>query len=182
MSALRCTAKLLKATKAAPIPSPSAVPDASARLGDWTANLVRVGRIQLVLAVCEATRLGVVIDAAPYALSLPRLRQQVFRSLLTLGIEADDAATEVESIGQEGIAASNSRSVLATINRYVFDREAVLYSGRCNSARQLSNDLLGTVVIEPREIGSPGNATRRAFGLPPLRWQALRAAGHGVGM
>ncbi len=43
-----------------------------------------------------------------------------------LGIEADDAATEVESIGQEGIAASNSRSVLATINRYAFDREAVL--------------------------------------------------------
>ena len=54
MTALRCTAKLLKAMKARPVANPA---QATNKLGEWTANLIRVGRIQLVLAVSEPTRL-----------------------------------------------------------------------------------------------------------------------------
>lgn len=53
MTALRCTAKLLKAMKEKPDLDPA---PARNMLGEWTATLVRVSRIQLVIAVSEPTR------------------------------------------------------------------------------------------------------------------------------
>jgi hypothetical protein len=53
MTAFRCTAKLLKVMKEALETDPA---PAKNRLGEWTATLVRVGRIQLVLGVSEPAR------------------------------------------------------------------------------------------------------------------------------
>ena len=79
MTVLRCGAKLLRAMKAKPEADPA---PASNRLGEWTANLVRMSRIQLVEAVSEPTRLGVVIDAAPYPSIPERFGQALFKTLL----------------------------------------------------------------------------------------------------
>ena len=74
MTALRCTAKLLKAMKATPVANPA---PATSRLGDWHANLIRVSRTQLVIAVNDATRFGIVVDAAPDGLLRARHVAQV---------------------------------------------------------------------------------------------------------
>lgn len=165
MTILRCTAKLLKTMKASPVAE--AAP-ARNRLGEWTANLIRVGRMQFVLAVNERTRLGLIIDAAPYATIPGRFAQQLFKSLLALGLEGDDAASEADASRPTAFAASNSRSVLATINRFGGDVEAWIdYSG-IRSATELSRRLAGEIVCEPRHIGMPADRVREVFGLPPM--------------
>ena len=92
---------------------------ASNRLGEWMANLVRVSRIQLAVAVSEPTRLGVVIDVAPYASIPERFGPALLKTLLHLEIPVELAAAEAESMDGMQLAASNSRSVLATVNQFV---------------------------------------------------------------
>lgn len=163
MTAFRCTAKLLKAMKATAVANPA---PASNRLGDWTANLVRVSRIQLVLAVSEPTRLGVVIDAAPYAQMPERFALALFDVLLHLDIPADMAAAEAYSLRHMELAASNSRSVLGTLNQFAFQIENDLGHGQASSARELTRQLSDIVVISPKHIGFPADRVREAFGLP----------------
>ena len=171
MTALRCTAKLLKAMKAKPIAQPA---PARNRLGEWTANLIRVGHIQLVLAVSEPTRFGVVIDAAPYAAIPFRLKHNVFKALLSLGVPADLAAGEAEAMEPLEIAATNSRSVLGTLNQFAFQIECDIHYGDARSAAELTQRLADTIVSKPAHIHHPADRVREAFGLLPLdrRWHA----------
>lgn len=165
MTAFRCTGKLLKAMKARPVPEPA---PPTGRLGEWTANLIRVSRIQLVLAVSEPTRLGVVIDAAPYALIPERFCQALFKALLYLDIPPGLAAEEAETMRDMELAASNSRSVLGTLNQFGFLIESDLWYGKAHSARELTCRLAETVVLKPKEVGFPADRAREAFGLAPF--------------
>lgn len=141
---------------------------ASNRLGEWTANLIRVSRIQLVLAVSEPTRFGVVIDAAPYALIPERFGQALFKALLHLEIPADLAAAEAGPMHGMQLAASNSRSVLATMNQFAILVEGHLRHGDATSAAELTRRLSDVVVIKPKGIDFPADRVREAFGLLPL--------------
>lgn len=173
MTAFRCTAKLLKAMKAKPVANPA---PASNRLGEWTANVVRVSRIQLVLAVSEPTRFGVVIDAAPYARVRERFGEALFHALLDLEIPADLAAEEAESMHNMQLAPSNSRSVLGTLNQFAIQIESDLWHGQAASARELTRRLSEMVVINPRHIDFPADRVREAFGLPLIDRRARRFA------
>lgn len=166
MTTLRCTAKLLKALKATPVESP---PPPDNRLGEWTANLIRYGRKAFVLAVNEPTRLGLMIDAAPYASLGERFTEQLLNSLLWLGIPPEQALAEAEASCPTRFARSNSASVLATINRYCFDMEAHYHYDRELTAIDLSRRLLNEVVLSPKHIGFPADRVREAFDLPPER-------------
>lgn len=172
MTALRCTAKLLKAMKAKPVAQPEL---ARNRLGEWTANLIRVGRIQLVLAVSEPTRFGIVIDAAPYATIPPRLTHNVFKALLAAGVPADLAAGEAHAMKPLQMAASNSRSVLGTLNQFAWQVEVDLRHGYAGSAVDLTRRLAETIVLKPASIGMPIDRVREAFGMPPSgrRWRIV---------
>ena len=163
MTALRCTAKLVKALKQQLVTDP---PLPSNRLGEWTANLVRLGRKSYVLAVNERTRLGIVVDAAPYASLTIRITERIFMALIALGVEPDQAAAEAESTRPTAFAKSNSASVLATLTRYYFDLEAVVHYDAPQSTAALSARLLDQVVIDPKHIGFPADRVREAFGLP----------------
>ncbi|MBS7455724.1 DUF6933 domain-containing protein [Coralloluteibacterium stylophorae] len=174
MPALRCTARLLKALKATPV-EPTEVP--ASRLGDWTANLIRVSRIQLVVAANGATRLPVVVDAAPYATLLRRLPNAIGLMLVELGIALEDAADEIAHMTPLVPAASDSRSVLANLNHYAEDIDAALRYGICNSSLSLTRHMAEGIVLKPMHIGSPANRVREAFGLPRLEpedWAELR--------
>ena len=164
MSILRCTAKLLKAMRAKPVADPA---PATNRLGEWTANLVRVGRIQVVLAVSEPTRFAVVIDAAPYATIPFRFSHNLFKALLFIGVPADLAAAEAYAMENPEIAASNSRSVLGTLNLFAFQIECEVQDG-ARSAAELTQHLADTIVTSPKHIVYPADHVREAFGLPPI--------------
>jgi hypothetical protein len=156
----RCTQKLLKAMKVKPVAEPA---PSTSRLGDWTANLVRVGRIQLVIAVSEPTRLAVVIDAAPYAEIAERFPHALFKALLDMGIPSDEAAAEAHDMEHPQLAASNSRSVLATLNQFGAHAEWVV-GNRVNSAAELTRDLAEYMLLKP-VIGYPIDRVHEVFGL-----------------
>ncbi|WP_164931850.1 hypothetical protein [Dyella sp. M7H15-1] len=159
----------MKAMKAVPVSDPQLPRN---RLGEWTANLVRVSRIQLVIAVSEPTRFGVVLDAAPYVLMPERFQQMLFHALQYIGIPADAAVGEAEAMWPLELAASNSRSVLGTLNQFAEEVASAVYHGQACSARELTQRLSGTLVLSPKDIGSPADRVRERFGLPPIDWQA----------
>lgn len=148
--------------------TPVAAPAPAAnRLGEWTANLVRVSRIHLMVAVSAPTRLGVVIDAAPYAGIPFRLQHRVLHALLELGVPANLAAPEAKAMLPLECSATNSKSVLGTLNQYALEVEYALRDGVARSAAELTRRLLDTVVLRPPGIGFPADRAREAFGLPP---------------
>lgn len=163
MTAFRCTAKLLKAMKGKPVAEPA---PAMNRLGEWSASLVRAGRIQLVLAVSEPTRFAVVLDAAPYATITERFGQVLFKALFHLGIPADMAATEAEATQPLQLAKTHSSSVLGTLNQFGFHIESAVWHGDAHSAAELSVMLAEMVVVRPRHIHFPADRVREAFGQP----------------
>ncbi|HSW13273.1 MAG TPA: hypothetical protein VLI06_10575 [Solimonas sp.] len=156
--------------KAKPVAEP---PEPLNRLGEWTANLIRISRIQLMLAVNDRTRLALAIDAAPYATIPERFAQQLLQSLLWLDIDGDRAGAEAEATRPTALATSNSRSVLSTITRMSLDVEAWIRYGTVRSAMEVSQRLLEEIVLEPKHILFPADRVREAFSLPPLprrRW------------
>lgn len=166
MTTLRCTAKLLKAMKATPVEEPR---EATNRLGEWTANLIRVARIQLIVAVNARTRFGVVMEGAPYKTVPARLMEQIHESLCMIGIPEAEANAEAAATRASAIARSNSRSVLATINQYGHSVEARLRAPLPAATFEELNALLAEqVVLKPEEVGFPADRVREIFGLPTV--------------
>ncbi|MGQ0501738.1 MAG: DUF6933 domain-containing protein [Panacagrimonas sp.] len=165
MAALRCTAKLLKRLKTAPAPEPPAPQN---RLGDWTANLLQLGRWQVVLAVNDLTRLGVAVEAAPIATMTERLAEAIAHSLLDLGIPDAVVNAELAATLPLAIAATNSRSVLGTLTQYAFEIEVTHAHQPPDSTLAINRRLLKQLVLSPRHIGRPADRVREAFGLPPM--------------
>lgn len=94
MTALRCTHKLLTAMKVTPSPPPA--PGAN-RLGDWSLNLLHT-RPKLVVAMSEHDRLGLVLEAAPYATLPQRFPDAVLAALLAIGVPLDAARRERDAM------------------------------------------------------------------------------------
>jgi hypothetical protein len=89
---LRCTQRLL--ARLARPPAEIGI-EPTTHLGDWYANLLRVGRRQLVLAISERTFLPVVITAAPANTIVARLRVELVEILRTMSIEGAIIDVEV---------------------------------------------------------------------------------------
>ncbi len=126
MTALRCTKKLLTAMKVAPAQPPA--PGANL-LGDWTLNLLHT-RPKLVVAVSEHDRLGLVLEAAPYATLPQRFRDAVFVQLLAIGVPPDAARRERDDMQPLTITATtpyaNRLSLQANLKDYAWLAEIFL--------------------------------------------------------
>ena len=94
MTALRCTQKLLTAMKVAPA-VPSAV--GGNRLGDWMLNLIPT-RPKMVVAISEHDRLGLALEAAPFATLPQRFIEAVLAQLIAIGVPPELAARECDAM------------------------------------------------------------------------------------
>ena len=94
MTALRCTQKLLTAMKVTPTAPPA--PGAN-RLGDWSLNLLHT-RPKMVVAISEHDRLGLLLEAAPYATLARRFLDAVLVQLLAIGVPPDAARRERDAM------------------------------------------------------------------------------------
>jgi hypothetical protein len=81
------------------------------RLGDIYANLVRVGRTQLILAVSEHTLLPVLIPAAPISSVAAHVGAGVIDVLRAIDVP--------EEVLREEEAATNTVTISKTVNRSV---------------------------------------------------------------
>lgn len=123
MFTLRCTQKLLDRLGSAPVADPTS-PDTV--LGDWYANLIRVGRIQLVLAVSERTLFPVVVPAKESRTLLPRLTEAMEPQLLAIGVPLGEAHAELMAMHGGAIAKTASRRVLGSLNDLAFQLDVAL--------------------------------------------------------
>jgi len=129
MTALRCTQKLLTAMKVKSSAPPA--PGAN-RLGDWSLNLLHT-RPKLVVAVSEHDRLGLVLEAAPYATLPQRFCDAVFVQLLAIGVPPDLARRECDAMQPLTITSTtpyaNRLSLQANLKDYALQAEWVRCDG-----------------------------------------------------
>lgn len=159
MFALRCTQKLLDRVNAAPDPEPA---PPNTVLGDWYANLVRVGRTQVVLAVSERTLLPVVVPAKEGRTVARRVAEAVEPMLVSIGIPADAVIAERDAMRDVVIAKTASRRVLGSLNDLVFQLQ--VGRGHFPDRTLLEHSLwLAQTPLKLIEYGSPDRATVAAF-------------------
>jgi len=108
MFTLRCTQRLL--TRLTPTQVEEAGPPTT-ELGDWYANLVYVGRRQLVLAVSERTFLPVVVAAAPIITLVDRIRVETANMLRALNVDPSAVDRELAEMSRVAIGRTTSRQV-----------------------------------------------------------------------
>src|SRR3990167_742054 len=134
MTALRCTQKLLTAMKVAPSPPPAL---GANRLGDWSLNLLHL-RPKLVVAMSEHDRLGLVLEAAPYATLPQRFAEAVLVQLLAIGVPPDLARRECEAMQPLTLTATtpyaNRLSLQANLKDYAWQVEWMMTDGESLAA------------------------------------------------
>lgn len=145
MTALRCTKKLLTAMKITPSPPPA--PGAN-RLGDWSLNLLHT-RPKLVVAVSEHDRLGLVLEAAPYATLPQRFVDAVSVQLLAIGVPPDQARRECDAMQPLTITSTtpyaNRLSLQANLKDYAWLVE-LMWSERDQSLAEINARLAEHIV------------------------------------
>ncbi|OGB25570.1 MAG: hypothetical protein A3I66_23305 [Burkholderiales bacterium RIFCSPLOWO2_02_FULL_57_36] len=168
MSALRCTQKLRTAMNVKPAfhsseaPNLEHAPVSTARLGDWTMNLLHVRPAKLILAVSEHDRLGLLMEAAPYATLSERFTEALFAHLLTLGVPPDIVRCECSAMQPLTITATthyeNRRSIQGNMTdytlmlRWLFDERMPMAEMNARLAEQIS---------KPTGHQYPGELARR---------------------
>lgn len=156
---LRCTQKLLDRLNSKPDPE-TAPPDTV--LGDWYANLIRVGRIQVVLAVSERSLLPVVVPARDGRSLVPRLCEALEPILTEIGVPADDAATERRAMQRWSVGKTANRRVLGSLNDLAFQLEVGLLNSPDRTL--LAQSLwLAKTPLKVIDYGAPDQATLAAF-------------------
>jgi hypothetical protein len=153
---LRCTKKLLDRMRIDPEPHP---PTPTTILGDWYANLLYVGKQQLILAVSEKTLLPVVVPAVDAKLLPRRLPEALFDVLKALGISWNAIDREMREMQQVVVGRTANRRVLGTMNDLAF---ALPYRRGDESLSRLALWLAETP-CSPIKMNSPDRETKAAF-------------------
>ena len=160
MFALRCTQKLLKRMKTPLVDDPAR---STTLLGDWYANLVIVGRQQLVLCCCERTYLPVVIEARDIHGLVPRLNIALLKVLVSLGVPNAAVDEELTAMEEVIVARTASKVVIGVMNEYGY-----MMSGEHHTNLvELSLELAHTPLFaSTSRCLWPDEATRAAFAVP----------------
>ena len=157
MFSVRCTKKLLDRMRLDPEPDP---PVSSTVLGDWYANLLRVGKQQFILCVSEKTLLPVLVPAVDAKLLPRRLPEAVLVVLKRLEILSTAIDREMTEMQDAVVARTASRSVLGMMNDLAFAAPYRLVEG----ASLLEVALwLAQTPCSPIAMNSPERETQAAF-------------------
>ena len=156
---LRCTQKLLDRLNSTPDPEP-APPDTV--LGDWYANLIRVCRIQVVLAVSERSLLPVVVPVRDGRALVQPLCETLEPMLTAIGVPANDATVERDVMQHWTLGKMANRRVLGSLNDLAFQLQVGLldFPNRTLLAQSL---WLAKTPLKLIDYGAPDQATLARF-------------------
>ena len=127
MVTLRCTQKLLKRLRVEP---EAETPPPTNALGNWYANLIYFGRLQVVMATSELSLLTIVLPADKLRKSLvPNLCEATVALLRNVGVDSMRAIQEAEHMQEVRYARTADRSVLGSMNDLSRCLEGYLYGG-----------------------------------------------------
>lgn len=169
----RCTQKLLDRLHV----TPTLAPDPSdSVLGDWYANLIRVGRTQLVLAVSERTLLPVVLEAKDSGTLVCRLADALGSMLMELGVPDEAVTAERVAMTDWVVAKTASRRVLGSLNDLAFQLKVGLAHWPQRTLMEHSLWLAKTP-LKVIEYGAPDKTTVAAFATQRVLTAASSASG-----
>lgn len=161
MLTVRCTAKLLRRLKVDPKGSPGS---SSTRFGDWYATILPVRPAHLILLVNEPTRLAAVLPARGISTLASRIPEAIAEVLRELGASDETVDLERRAMAEVRFDRTASRSVLGTMNDYIFLMQ-------WSAARQSPRNLLGLAMdlnhtpVGPLKYERPDDAARRRLGI-----------------
>ncbi|MEZ5231009.1 MAG: hypothetical protein R2710_31325, partial [Acidimicrobiales bacterium] len=159
MFTIHATKKLLDRVKQ-PVEEPVAEP--STALGNWYATAL-FWRPQAALFVNERTLLPVFVPLAPAAKVASRLPDQLGRLLDALEIPLEFTLQETAAMETANFAKTANRSVVGSMNDFVFLAEHYLADG-------FPHDLLA---LSLRMAGTPCGPLRKSTGFPDLEVAAV---------
>lgn len=116
MTAIRCTAKLLKRLQ---IDDPGSPPPPGNRLGDWFANIIYTRRGHYIILVSETSLLPVLTTARRLENLVPRFLGSLSEILKTLQVPPAAIARELEAMQPIYFGRTNNRVVLGSMNDFV---------------------------------------------------------------
>jgi len=158
--ALRCTRKLLQLLDADPV---DCVPESTAALGNWYANVVPTVAGELVILANERTLLSVAEPVQMLDRLLNELPAKVYNLLRMISVPTEIALQECAELETAMLARTESRSVLGSLNEIALHYQLVAErdSGRnplslSAMERQLSRHLHG-----PLDYVPPADIARR---------------------
>ena len=162
MVTLRCTQKLLVRLKAKP---ESALTLPTTKLGDWYANLLHIGRRQLVLCISERSLLPVVLIAKD-STSLPkRFVEGASWVLSRIDIPDDALRVEVSQMMPLVIGRTASRKVLGVLNEMALQLSFETERHPRSSPEEYAL-MLADVIYGPIDYRTPIESTRLLFTTP----------------
>lgn len=136
------------------------------RLGDWTAQLLFVGRQQIVLGVNNRTLLPVLVPIAPNKTFIARFVEAVGEILMAIGVEDRKAVlAEMSAMGECIVAPTNDRRVIGTISDFGRMLEVYLKKRPMPEAALR----LAEAPCSPIGMQRPKDVARELFSLPALR-------------
>lgn len=113
MITLRCTRKLLALLGGATVDE---VPESTAALGDWYANVVRTVAGELVVFANERTLLSVAIPVEMVDRLVPCFADRVYNLLRMIDVPTDVALRECAELHPLAFAPTSNRSVIGSLN------------------------------------------------------------------
>ena len=116
MVVIRCTQKFLRRLKPADLREVSS----TTRLGDWFANIFGVRQQRYVLLVSERSRLPILLPGRDVKHVGSHLVDALTHVLLSLDVPALVVRRELGEMREAVIAGTNNRSVLGSMNDFVF--------------------------------------------------------------
>jgi hypothetical protein len=128
-------------------------------LGDWTAHVIVLRRMHLVIGVAERTLLPVLVPGREMSTLLPRFRQAVGELLQAIGVPGAAIDHELDAMSEIVIGRTTSRRVLGSLNDFVHLAEPFL-DGRPLLQVALR---LAEAPCRPIDMKSPRRATLAAF-------------------
>ena len=144
------------------------LPAAETMLGGWYANLVS-WRSPMVLFVNERTLLSVLVPLSPSKTLIPRFREQFVLVLRSLGIDEGFLAAETGAMGDAVWTKTVDRSVLGTLNEFIFLADAWRSGGGWSDPLDVSLHLAEVPCrASSRAAVFPDHAIREAAG----RWKS----------
>ena len=161
MFTLRCTQRLLRRLR---VPGEVADRPPTTGLGDWYANLLRIGSRQLILATSERSLLTVYVTAKEPAQLPERLRLAVADLLEQLGMPAHLIAVEIAAMADVSIGRTQDRRVLGTMNDLAFQARWRLQDDPMADLDRLQLDL-ATMPCGMIDYSCSGAKTAELFGL-----------------
>ncbi len=139
-------------------------------LGDWYCNNVILGRRHFILGVSSASRIAVLIEAAPYAAFPARMSAAINELALAIGIHKVALELEVSEMSTSAFAKTEDRSIIGSMNDYRRHLEYMSAAHALDLKNLLSVSLrLSSIPCLVMKPSFPQDAAFLRFGQAPKR-------------